>query len=175
MTLGLLVLRLVIGLLFVGHGAQKLFGSFGGHGPQATAAYFESLGMRPGRSMALAAGASELVGGLLLAAGLLTPLGAALLSAVMFTAIWAVHFAKGLWLTEGGYEYNLVLLAAAFAVCAIGPGPWSLDNALGLDAAGVGWALAELAAGAFGATLAIAAGRTSARRGTHSPHTAGSA
>jgi putative oxidoreductase len=70
------------------------------------------LEMRPGRVMALAARAAELIGGLLLAAGLLTAVGAALVSAVRFTAIWAVYFAKGLWLTEGGYEYNLVLLPA---------------------------------------------------------------
>jgi putative oxidoreductase len=105
--------------------------------------------------------------------GLLTPVAAAMVSVVMFTAIWTAHLAKGVWLTEGGYEYNLVLLAAVFAVSAIGPGAWSLDDVLGLDVAGTGWALAELAAGALGATIAVAAGRASARRGVHGPHPAG--
>src|SRR5215208_7006753 len=112
MDTGLAVLHIVIGLLFVGHGAQKLFGSFGGHGPAGTAAFFESQGMRPGRPMALFAGGAEVVGGALFAAGLLTPVGAALISAVMVTAMWTVHSGKGLWATEGGVEYNLVLLAA---------------------------------------------------------------
>ncbi len=165
MNLGLLVIRLAVGLLFAGHGAQKLFGSFGGHGPEGTGAFFESQGMRPGRLMALAAGGAEVIGGLMFAAGLLTPVGAALISAVMFTAMWTVHAGKGLWATEGGVEYNLVLLAAAFAVTAIGAGDWSLDHALGLDVAGVEWAVGELAVGAAGGVMAIALGRSSARHG----------
>src|SRR5258705_9169584 len=88
MNLGLLVIRLVVGLLLVGHGAQKLFGWFGGHGLDAAGASFEALGLGPGRRMALAAGGSEVAGGILFAVGLVTPLGAALLSAVMLTAIW---------------------------------------------------------------------------------------
>jgi putative oxidoreductase len=175
MNLGLLVLRLAVGLLFVGHGAQKLFGSFGGHGPEGTAAFFESQGMRPGRLMARAAGAGEIVGGVLFAAGLLTPVGAALISAVMFTAMWTVHSGKGLWATEGGVEYNVVLIAAAFAVTAIGAGEWSLDNALGLDVAGVEWAAGELAVGAAGGLLTIALGRSSARHGVHRRQAAGGA
>jgi putative oxidoreductase len=172
MNLGLLVIRLAVGLLFVGHGAQKLFGSFGGHGPDATGAFFEAQGMRPGRLMALAAGAAEVVGGVLLAVGLLTPVGAALVSAVMFTAMWTVHAGKGLWATEGGVEYNLVLIAAAFAVTAIGAGDWSLDHALGLDVAGVDWAVGELVVGAAGGVLTIALGRAPARRGARGHQTA---
>jgi putative oxidoreductase len=164
MNLGLLVIRLAVGLLFMGHGAQKLFGSFGGHGPEGTGAFFESQGMRPGRLMAVTAGASELIGGVLIAAGMLTPVGAALVSAVMFTAMLTVHYGKGLWLAEGGVEYNLVLIAVAFAVTAIGAGDWSLDHALGLDVAGVDWALGELAVGAAGALLTVAVGRSSLRR-----------
>lgn len=178
MNLGLLVLRLVVGLLFMGHGAQKLFGSFGGRGPEGTGAFFESIGMRPGRSMALAAGTIELVGGLLFAAGLVTPLGAALISIAMFTAIWSVHWGKGVWAPEGGYEYNLVLLAVAFAVSAIGAGAWSLDHALELDVGGAGWALAELAVGFAGSAVAMAAGNAAARRGfggTRGAHPAGGA
>lgn len=173
MSLGLLVIRVAIGLLFIGHGAQKLFGSFGGHGPEGTGAFFESQGMRPGRLMAVAAGASELVGGALFAAGLLTPVGAALISATMITAMLTVHAGKGLWMTEGGVEYNLVLLAAAFAVTAIGAGDWSLDHALGLDLAGVGWAVAELAVALAGGLMTIAIGRSSLRRGAPGRRTAG--
>jgi putative oxidoreductase len=173
MNLGLLIIRLAVGLLFVGHGAQKLFGSFGGHGPAGTAAFFEAQGMRPGRPMALFAGGAEVVGGALFAAGLLTPVGAALISAVMVTAMWTVHSGKGLWATEGGVEYNLVLLAAAFAVTAIGAGDWSLDHALGLDLAGVGWAAAELAVALAGGLMTIAIGRSSLRRGALGRRTAG--
>src|SRR2546430_14036053 len=91
MELGLLVLRATVGLLFIGHGAQKLFGWFGGHGPDGTGQFFESTGLRPGRALAVWAGAAELLGGLPLALGLLPPAGAALLTAVMLTAIWTVH------------------------------------------------------------------------------------
>jgi putative oxidoreductase len=155
MNLGLLVMRVVVGALFCGHGAQKLWGWFGGHGRSGTGAFFDGLGLRPGRLHATLAGASELAGGVMLALGLITPLAAALISAVMLTAIWTVHGAKGLWITEGGYEYNLVLLAVAFGVTAIGAGAWSFDHALGLDDAGAGWALAELAAGAIGTLVTL--------------------
>jgi putative oxidoreductase len=102
-------------MLMMGHGAQKLFGSFGGHGPAGTGGFFESLGLTPGRQMAILAGVGELVGGALLALGLLTPLSAALLSAVLLTAAWTAHRAAGIWVTEGGYEYNLVLITGLFA------------------------------------------------------------
>jgi putative oxidoreductase len=163
MSLGLLVIRVAVGLLFVGHGAQKLFGAFGGHGPEGTGAFFESQGIRPGRLMALAAGASELVGGALFAAGLLMPVGAALISATMITAMLTVHAGRGLWVTEGGVEYNLVLLAAAFGVTAIGAGKWSLDHALGLHVAGVSWAVGELVVALAGSLMTIAIGRSSVR------------
>jgi putative oxidoreductase len=162
MNVALLVLRVVVGALFAGHGAQKLFGWFGGGGPDGTGTVFESLGLTRARTMAILAGASELLGGLLFALGLLTPLGAALLSAVMIVAIATVHGANGLWVTQNGYEYNLVLLAVLFAVTAAGPGAWSLDDLLGLDLSGAGWALAELAAGTLGAGLALGLQRRSA-------------
>src|SRR5690242_2794558 len=128
MELALLVLRVVVGLLFVGHGAQKLFGVMGGHGLQGTGGFFESLGLKPGKLHAFNAGAAEFAGGALLALGLLTPIGALLLIGTMTVAIAMVHFQKGLWVTNGGYEYNLVLMAVAFALAGIGPGKWSLDN-----------------------------------------------
>lgn len=159
MSLGLFALRVVGGLLFVGHGAQKLFGVAGGAGPVGTARFFEKAGLRPGRLHAYAAGCAEFGGGLLLALGLLTPLGSALLIAVMTAAILSVHLSKGLWNTGGGFEYNLVLAAVAFALAAVGPGAWSLDSALSIDWAGSGWALAALAVGLLGGIGAVAPGR----------------
>lgn len=171
MELGLLVIRVVVGLLFVGHGTQKLFGWFGGHGLKGTAGFMESLGMRPAKQHALAAGAAEAGGGVLLALGLVTPLAAAALIAVMVVAIATVHAKNGVWLTENGYEYNLVLATVAFAVTAIGAGNWSLDNALGLDVAGAGWALAALGAGLLGALGAIGSSRLASRHsGTGHAH-----
>ena len=166
MELGLLVVRLAVGMLMMGHGAQKLFGSFGGHGPAGTGEFFESLGLSPGRQMAILAGVGELTGGALLALGLLTPLSAALLSAVLLTAAWTAHRAAGIWVTEGGYEYNLVLITGLFALAAVGPGDWSLDNALGIDANGAGWALAELGAAVIAAVGAVLIGRSAFGRVT---------
>ena len=161
MELGLLVLRVVVGLLFMGHGAQKLFGMFGGHGLQGTAGFFEQgLGLRPGKLHAGGAGAAEFFGGLLLVLGLLTPLAAAALIGTMAVAIITVHWSKGVWSTEGGYEYNAVLMAVAFALAAVGPGNWSLDHALGFDIAGAGWGLAALGAGAVGGALMYLIGRS---------------
>lgn len=162
MDLALLVLRLVVGLFFVGHGAQKLFGAFGGHGIEGTAGFFESIGIRPGRRNALAAGWSELLGGALLAAGLLSPLAAVLLISVMTTAVITVHGKNGPWVTEQGYEYNAVLVAVAFLIAAV-PGDWSLDAAFGLGGDhGIGFALGALAVGVAGGILAVVAGRAGA-------------
>jgi putative oxidoreductase len=170
MELGLLAIRAVVGLLFVGHGAQKLFGVFGGHGVQGTGQFFESIGVRPGRRNALAAGGAEVVGGALFALGLLTPLAAALLIAVMVMAIVTVHGSKGLWNQDGGYEFNLVLATVAFGVAAIGAGQWSLDNALNLGLHGEGWGAAAAAAGVFGGLGAYAASRLGSRTRTRDPH-----
>ncbi|PZS22695.1 MAG: DoxX family protein [Pseudonocardiales bacterium] len=153
MKLNLLVTRTVVGGLFVGHGTHKLFGWFGGHGLEGTGGFFESIGVRPGRRSALVAGTAEALGGALLVAGLFTPIAAAALSSVMITAIRHVHGAKGPWVTDGGYEYNLVLLATMFALTEAGPGPVSLDHALGTERAGTPWAIGQLAAGAAGSTL----------------------
>jgi putative oxidoreductase len=161
---GLLILRVVVGLLFVGHGAQKLFGVLGGHGVKGTAGFFEAIGLRPGRLHATAAGFNEFAGGALLALGLLTPLAAVLLIATMTAAIVTVHAPKGPWASDGGYEYNLVLAAVAFAVTAVGSGKLSLDSALGLHDAGIGWALAALAIGLIGGLGAVASGRLQSRQ-----------
>jgi putative oxidoreductase len=155
MKLGLAAVRVVVGLLFVGHGTQKLFGWFGGHGLEGTSGFFEQIGLKPGRKAAIAAGASEAGGGALLALGFLTPLASAALTGVMVQAIRTVHLEKGPWNQEGGYEYPLVLIAAAFAVADAGPGEWSLDHALGLNVKGPLVALAALGAGAAGPSLVM--------------------
>jgi len=151
MKIGRLLLRLTVGGLFIGHGTQKLFGWFGGHGLDATAQGFEQLGMRPGRRNAIAAGVAEAGGGAALVLGLATPLAAATLTATMLTAINRVHLKSGPWLSNGGYEYNLVLIAAVLALAEVGPGALSLDGARGRERAGPGWALAALALGGAGA------------------------
>jgi putative oxidoreductase len=151
-----LLARVTIGLLFFGHGAQKLFGWFGGGGLEGTGQGFDSLGLRPGRRHALAAGTAEAGGGLLFAFGAATPLAAAALTSVMVTAIKTVHWEKGIWAAGGGYEYNLVLLVAVFGLTENGPGSWSVDGALGKPRWGTAWALAALAAGAVGSAAALA-------------------
>ncbi|HEX3245195.1 MAG TPA: DoxX family protein [Chloroflexota bacterium] len=125
--LGMLVLRLVVGGLMFGHGAQKLFGWFGGYGLAGVGGFFESkLRLRPGKPWAFLAGVSEAGGGLLLALGLLTPLGSIGIIAAMVMAIILSHWGK-LWAQDGGSEYPLVLIAASLAVALAGPGAWSLD------------------------------------------------
>src|SRR3954471_9592901 len=138
------VLRALIGGLFIGHGTQKLFGWFGGHGIEGTAGFFESLGLKPGKRNAIAAGVSEAGGGALLATGLATPLAGAALTATMTSAIRHVHLSKGPWSTEGGWEYNAVLIAATLALVE--------------DQNGAGWALAAAAAGVAGSFAATKLG-----------------
>jgi putative oxidoreductase len=161
--LGLAVLRAIVGTLFVGHGLQKLAGWFGGHGLKGTAAFFESLGLRPGKAHAAASGTAETVGGALIGGGFLTPLGASLISGSMITAIRKVHAKNGVWVSNGGFEYNLVLLAAVFAITDLGPGAWSLDEALGTRRSGPRWAVAQLLAGAVGSACAVAIGERTGR------------
>lgn len=129
-ALGLLIIRLVVGLSFMGHGLQKLFGWFGGHGLKGTGEFFESISLKPGYTMALLAGLSELIGGALFAAGLFTVIGAVLIAATMVVAIITVHGKNGFWITQNGFEYNLVLIAAAIGVALTGAGDYSLDALL---------------------------------------------
>jgi putative oxidoreductase len=129
-NIGLLIIRLVVGLLFVGHGAQKLFGWFGGYGLKGTVGWFESIGMKPGVIMALFAGLTELIGGILFTLGLLTPLAGILIAGTMTMAIIKVHAPNGLWATANGYEYNLTLLAVAIGIALVGPGQYALDSLL---------------------------------------------
>lgn len=134
MDAGLLIARLTLGLLMAAHGSQKLFGWFGGYGLSGTGGFFESLGFRPGRFFAGAAGAAEVTGGLLLAAGLLQPFGAALIISVMIVAALSVHWNNGLLATGDGIELPLLYGAGAAALALTGPGAYSLDAALGLTA-----------------------------------------
>ncbi len=145
------LLRVTVGALFVGHGTQKLKGWFGGHGLDATANMFESLGLHPGRRNAIAAGLSEAGGGAALALGAATPFASAALVGTMLTATHRVHLKNGPWVSNGGYEYNLVLLLAAALIAELGPGPVSVDHMLGTEKSGPGWGLAALAMGAAGA------------------------
>ncbi|WP_350019347.1 DoxX family protein [Priestia flexa] len=126
-SIGLLLIRLVIGLSFMAHGAQKLFGWFGGHGLKGTGGWFECIGMKPGVRMALIAGLSELVGGALFAVGFLTPLAALMIAGTMLIAIIKVHGPNGYWSTQNGYEYNLTLLVVAISIAIIGPGYYAID------------------------------------------------
>jgi putative oxidoreductase len=150
MRLGLTALRAAVGAIFFAHGTQKLFGWFGGPGREGVAQGFDAMGLRPGKRNAVLAGASETTAGTLLATGFLTPVGAAAGIAVMDQAIRTVHLSKGFFNTEGGYEFNMLLGASAFALADIGPGPWSLERAMGLKLHGPAWALAALAAGLAG-------------------------
>jgi putative oxidoreductase len=155
--LGLFLIRAVVGLLFVGHGTQKLFGWFDGHGMDGTAGFFESLGYRNGRSHAQLAGASEAIGGALLFLGLLTPFAAAAIIGVMLNAVGSVHIDNGVWNTEGGYEYNLVNGTVAAGLAFAGPGDFSFDNALGLNLDGFLWGLVALALGGITGFLVLSA------------------
>ncbi|MDP4085420.1 MAG: DoxX family protein [Bacillota bacterium] len=125
--LGLLIVRLVIGITFVGHGAQKLFGWFGGTGLSNTGEWLESIGIKPGGEIwAILAGLFELLGGFLFAAGIYTTIGAILIIIVMIDAIFTVHAKNGYWLVNGGFEYNLVLIAIAVCISLTGPGDFVL-------------------------------------------------
>ena len=159
MAYGILFLRVVVGLLLFGHGAQKLFGWFDGPGLRGTAGFFGSLGFRRQHAlpMAVLAGVSE-AAGLLFALGFLTPFAALAIASVMVVAVGTVHWKNGLWATNGGYELNLVLWTTAIAVAAAGPGRFSLDAALGWvdNLAGLWWGVGVLVVSFVGGLLVLA-------------------
>jgi putative oxidoreductase len=135
MNTGLLILRLVLGTAMAAHGAQKLFGWFGGYGLKGTGGFFEGLGFRPGARFALAAGLTESTSGLLLALGFLGPIGPALILSVMLVAILTVHRGHGFFAGTNGIEVPLLYITGALAVAFAGPGQYSLDQVLGLGQA----------------------------------------
>lgn len=129
----LLTLRALLGVVFVAHGAQKLFGAFGGEGLQGRADLMVGLGLEPGMLFAVLIGVAEFGGGLLLILGLLTPLGALAIAGTMVGAIVTVSGANGFFTQDGGLEYNLLLIALALVLLAFGPGRYSVDHRLGLS------------------------------------------
>jgi putative oxidoreductase len=174
MNLALLVLRLVVGLTFTAHGLQKLVGAFDGPGISGFAAVLERLGLRPGRAQAFVVAMTETFGGLLIALGLVTTPAAAALIAVMTAAVVMVHGRNGFFAANQGFEFNLALAAALFALAGLGAGAWSLDNAAGIGLAGTWWAVGAAGVGFLAGLGAIELGRLyarwSARRHREPPH-----
>src|SRR5437879_3827766 len=160
MDIGLLVLRVVVGLTIAAHGSQKLFGWFGGGGLDGTAGALEHLGFRPGKLYAVVTGVAEAGGGAGLALGLLTPLGAAAVIGAMVAAVVSAHWSKGFFATSGGYEYALALAAAGVALAFTGPGRFSLVRLLGWTMAGSGWGVGGCALGGVYDAGLVLCGRT---------------
>jgi putative oxidoreductase len=156
MSGGLLFLRVVVGLVFFAHGAQKLFGWWGGPGLQGTKGWLSSMGFRMPGPMALMVAISE-ASGLLFAAGFLTPIAALLMASSMVVAIGSVSWQNGFWITSQGYEYNLVLVAVPVAIAATGPGRYSIDHALNWDdnLSGTIWGVAVLTLAIVGAFFVL--------------------
>jgi putative oxidoreductase len=130
-----LALRIPVGIIFIAHGAQKLFGAFGGYGLEGTGQFFSSVGLNPGYLMALLASAAEFFGGLALVFGVVVRPASAALAFAMLIAIFAVHFSKGFFLDKGGYEYALALFAASLSLLFSGGGRLSVDRVLAERAA----------------------------------------
>ena len=166
MGIGILILRLVAGLTLAAHGAQKLFGWFGGYGLTGTGGFLEQLGFVPGKRNALFAGLAEAVGGLLLALGFATPLAAAVIIAVMTVAIVSVHLKHGFFNHNQGYEYTMTLAVIAVSLGFTGPGPFSLDAVLGVHAVGPAWGVAAAAIGLAAAAIQLAGRRVPAPQGS---------
>jgi putative oxidoreductase len=167
--IGLLALRGVVGSLFVAHGLQKLRGWFGGHGLEKTGLWFDSIGLQPGRPHATAAGLTETVGGALMVGGLATPLSAAMVTGTMAVAVAKVNGKRGMWATNNGSEYNLVLGATAFALASAGPGRLSLDHRLGTTLSGPAVAVGQLALGLAGAAAIVGGFGNDASRPSRTP------
>src|SRR5438067_1001920 len=171
MSYGLLLIRLVLGGTMAAHGSQKLFGWFGGPGPQGTAGFFAGLGFVAPLQMALLAGAAEFGGGLLLALGLVTPFAALAIATVMVTAVSTVHWKNGFFAGNGGYEFNLLIFAVAVGLAAVGPGRFSLDAAASWadNLSGLWWGLGVLGASLVSGWAAVTLGRRRRRHWTAQP------
>lgn len=156
MSYGILFLRVVIGLTFAGHGAQKLFGWWGGPGLQGVRGWLQSMHFRAPALMALLIATTE-ASGVLFALGLLTPFVAFGLVTAMFVAVASVHWRNGFWNGKQGFEFNLALIAAAVAVAATGPGRFSIDRAIGWDhrLSGLWWGVGALVVGALAAAAIL--------------------
>ena len=163
MSYGLLLLRLAVGSIMAAHGAQKLFGWWGGPGVNGTVGMTKSLTFRAPVLMAFGLAFAELGGGLALATGLLTPLGALAVTIVMLNAVYLVHWPKGFFNTNGGYEFNLLIASTAVALATIGPGRFAIDRAIGWDdnISGLWWGVGILgvAIAVVFTTLTIGRGR----------------
>ena len=169
LSVGLLVVRIVVGLLMAAHGSQKLFGWFGGHGIAGTAMFFEGIGFRPGRFFATLAAATEVVSGLLVALGLLGPIGPALMLSVMIVAAVSVHWKNGVFAASNGIELALFYGTVAVGLALIGFGKYSLDALLGLQSLySPTWAIVALAIGAIGGVGNLLARRPAAAAPAHS-------
>src|SRR5437588_871957 len=162
MSVGLLILRIVVGALFIGHGTQKLFGWFGGHGIDGTGGFFESLRYRNGPAMATLAGLAEAGGGSLVLLGLVTWLGAAAIFGVMLNAMVSVHVKNGIWNSNGGVELPLAFSAAAICLAFTGPGRYSFDQAIGWHMAGWAWGTLAVVLGAVAGLMILASRRPAA-------------
>lgn len=131
-TLGLLILRVAVGLILAAHGAQKLFGWWGGPGMVGWTGAMTRMRVRPALAWAWVSALAEFLGGLAVVVGLLSPLGNFALAASMLAAIALVHWPKGFWVGKGGYEFNLLILAVVAGLALVGPGNYSLDHLLGI-------------------------------------------
>ena len=156
MDAGLLVVRVVLGSILAAHGAQKLFGWFGGHGMAGTSGWLDSIGFKPARLHATVVGLAEFGGGVSLVLGLITPLGAAAVAGVMLVAVATVHWSNGFFNASGGYEFNLLIIATAIALAITGPGEVSIDRLAGWTLAGPAWGVAALGISAAAATSVLA-------------------
>lgn len=164
MSVGRFILRSTVGALMVGHGLQKLQGSFNGPGLEGTEKMMESIGLYPPKQQALAVALTETIGGGLTATGLFSPLGPAMITGSMAVAIHKVHMKNGLWAQDGGFEYNLTLIAAAFALACEGPGLVSGDGIVRHQRAGLRWGILELLLGVGGAAGVVALANSLAAR-----------
>lgn len=154
---GLLVIRVVIGATLVFHGTQKMFGWFGGGGLSGATAFFQRLGYRPPRAMAIMAATIETAGGVLLLLGLLTPIAVVLLTATLVNVL-VIHVRNGFDRHNNGFEYELALLAGVAGIALAGPGALSLDASLGIELASMARTISGLDAGAAWGAILILAG-----------------